>query len=76
MATRLRPIGIAIALLLLLAGCVASPEAARVSGGPGADVGNRGSAVELLAPPDRFKRIYYDIPYIGPRVAQENTAQS
>ena len=75
MATWLRNVGFGIALLLLLAGCVASPEAARVSG-PGADVGNRGNPVELLAPADRFNRIYYGIPYVGPRVAQEDTSQT
>lgn len=39
----------AVALALMAAGC-ASPEATRVrGGGPGADVGNRGTPVEMHA---------------------------
>jgi hypothetical protein len=73
---RLRLIGAGIALIVLLGGCVASPEAARVRGEPGADIGNHGSPVELLAPPDRVDRVYYEIPYNGPRAAREDTSRS
>jgi hypothetical protein len=60
---------------LLLAGCSLSPEAARTRGEPGADVGNHGRPVQLLEPTDRFERIFFDVPYDGPRVATEDTAQ-
>jgi hypothetical protein len=64
------------ALVGLLAGCASSPEAARVRGEPGADPGNHGDPVVLLAPPERFDRIYYDIPDDEPRAASEDTSQS
>lgn len=73
---RLRLIGLGALLAVLLSGCASSPEAARVRGEPGADPGNHGSPVELVAPPDRFARVYYEIPYDGPRVASADTAQS
>ena len=73
---QLRLIGAAAALLVVLAGCAASPEAARVRGEPGADPGNRGNPVVLLAPPERAERVYYDVPYDGPAAASEDTAQS
>jgi hypothetical protein len=73
---RLRLVGLASALLLILAGCAASPEASRVRGESGADVGNHGNPVELLAPPDRFERVYFDTPYDGPRIAKPDTSLS
>jgi hypothetical protein len=73
---RLRLIGFAAALLVVLAGCASSPEAARVRGEPGADPGNHGNPVVLLAPPERAERVYYDVPYDGPAAASEDTAQS
>jgi hypothetical protein len=63
-------------MVVLLAGCASSPEAARVRGEPGADPGNHGDPVVLLAPPDRVERVYYDDPYEGPAVAREDTSQS
>lgn len=75
-AQRARLIVIMTILTILLAGCAASPEAARVRGEPGADPGNHGNPVELLAPPDRFERIFSGIPYDGPSVASPDTAQS
>jgi hypothetical protein len=69
-------IAVSGALLVLLAGCAMSPEAARVRGEPGADPGNHGDPVELLAPPSEFTRVYADVPYIGPSVATEDTSQS
>lgn len=73
---RLRLIGVGIGLAVLLGSCTFSPEAARVRGEPGADPGNHGHPVDLLAPPDRFERIYYRIPYDGPAVASEDTSLS
>jgi len=72
---QLRLIGAAAALLVVLAGCAASPEAARVRGEPGADPGNRGNPVVLLAPPERAERVYYEIPFVE-QGASEDTAQS
>ena len=72
---RLRLIGAAAALLVVLAGCASSPEAARVRGEPGADPGNRGNPVVLLAPPERAERVYYEIPFVE-QGASEDTAQS
>jgi hypothetical protein len=63
-------------LTLILAGCASSPEAARVRGEPGADVGNHGDPVVLLAPPDRFERVYKGIPYDGPAAARPDTSES
>jgi hypothetical protein len=71
-----RLVGAGAALVVILGGCAASPEAARVPGEPGADPGNHGNPVVLVAPPDRFDRVYYDIPYDGPRAASEDTSQS
>jgi hypothetical protein len=73
---RLRLIGGGMVLAVLLGGCTVAPEAARVRGEPGADIGNHGHPVELLAPPDRFERIYYRIPYDGPAAAHEDTSLS
>jgi hypothetical protein len=73
---RLRLIGAAAALVVLLASCASSPEAARVRGEPGADPGNHGNPVELLAPPERVDRVYYEVPYDGPAAASEDTSQS
>jgi hypothetical protein len=73
---RLRLIGVAAALVVVLAGCASSPEAARVRGEPGADPGNHGNPVVLLAPPERAERVYYEVPYDGPAAASEDTAQS
>jgi hypothetical protein len=72
----MRLFGVAGALVVVLGGCTFSPEASRVPGEPGADVGNHGNPVELLAPPDRFDRIYADTPYDGPRIAKPDTSQS
>ena len=73
---RLRLLGVAGALAMILGGCAASPEAARVRGEPGADPGNHGNPVVLVAPPDEFERVYYGIPYEGPAGASEDTAES
>jgi hypothetical protein len=73
---RLRLIGVSGVLVVLLGGCSVSPEASRVPGESGADVGNHGNPVTLLAPPDRFDRIYADTPYNGPRIAKPDTSQS
>lgn len=69
-------IGAGVGLVVILGGCAASPEASRRPGASGADVGNRRDSVELLAPPDRFDRIYFETPYVGPRVAVPDTSQS
>jgi hypothetical protein len=74
-ARRLCRIAVAGVVAVMLAGCAASPEAARVRGEPGADPGNHGNPVELIAPPDEFARVYYGIPYEGPAAASEDTAQ-
>jgi hypothetical protein len=62
--------------MLVLAGCALSPEAARVRGEPGADVGNLGNPVVLVAPPDRVDRVYAGVPYDGPAVTQPDTSES
>jgi hypothetical protein len=72
---QLRLIAAAAALVVILAGC-SSPEAARVRGEPGADPGNHANPVVLLAPPERFDRVYYEVPYDGPAAASEDTSQS
>jgi uncharacterized lipoprotein len=72
-----RPRLLAAALLILvLAGCASSPEAARVRGEPGADVGNHGNPVVLLEPPDRVERVYAGVPFDEPAVAQPDSSQS
>src|SRR3954462_4022229 len=73
---RLRLIAAGAALVVLLAGCASSPEAARVPGEPGADPGNHANPVVLLAPPERFDRVYYEVPYDGPAPASEDTSKS
>jgi hypothetical protein len=73
---QLRLFAAAAALVVLLGGCASSPEAARVRGEVGADPGNHGNPPELLAPPDRFDRVYYEVPYDGPAPASEDTSQS
>jgi hypothetical protein len=75
-ASRLRLWGLAAAASVVLAGCASSPEASRVPGEPGADPGNHGNPVVLLAPPERADRVYYEVPYDGPVAASEDTAQS
>ncbi len=75
-ARRLRLIGVGALAVLVLGGCASSPEAARVRGEPGADPGNHGNPVVLLEPPNAPERIYYEIPYDGPRAAVPDTAQS
>jgi hypothetical protein len=72
---RLRLIGVAAALVVILAGCASSPEAARVRGEPGADPGNHGNPVVLLAPPERAERVYYEIPFVE-QGAREDMSQS
>ena len=74
-ARRLRLWGLAAAAAVVLGGCASSPEAARVRGEPGADPGNHGNPVELLAPPDRVDRVYYEIPF-DEQGASEDTSQS
>ncbi len=74
-ARRLRLWGLAAAAAVVLGGCASSPEAARVRGEPGADPGNHGNPVELLAPPDRVERVYYEIPFDEQGVS-EDTSQS
>jgi hypothetical protein len=74
-ARRLRLWGLAAATTVVLGGCASSPEAARVRGEPGADLGNHGNPVELLAPPDRVERVYYEIPFVE-QGASEDTSQS
>ncbi len=74
-ARRLRLWGLAGAAAIVLGGCASSPEAARVRGEPGADPGNHGNPVELLAPPDRVERVYYEIPF-DEQGASEDTSQS
>ena len=71
----LRLIGAGVALLVVLAGCASSPEAARVRDEPGADPGNHGNPVVLLAPPERADRVYYEIPFVE-QGASEDTSQS
>jgi hypothetical protein len=73
---RLQFLGIMGLLMVVLAGCVPSPEAMRLPGQAGADVGNHGNPIQLIAPPDRVERVYYDIPYDGPHVAKPDTLQS
>jgi hypothetical protein len=75
-ARLLRRFGIGVLMALVLSGCASSPEASRVRGEPGADPGNHGNPVELVAPPNRDERVYYEIPYDGPRVASEDASQS
>ena len=75
-ASRLRLWGLAAAAAVVLGGCASSPEASRVPGEPGAEVGNHGNPVVLLEPPDRDERVYYGDPYEGPAVASEDTSQS
>ena len=75
-ARRLRLWGLAAAAAVVLGGCASSPEAARVRGEPGADPGNRGNPVVLLAPPERVNRVYYEVPYDGPAAASADTSQS
>jgi hypothetical protein len=73
---RLRLLGTGVVITLFLAGCASSPEAARVRGEAGADPGNHGNPVVLLAPPERVDRVYYEVPYDGPAAASEDTSQS
>ena len=73
---RLRLVAAAGVSVLILGGCVASPEAARVPGEPGADPGNHGNPIQMHGSADRFVRVYYDVPYDGPSVAREDTTQS
>ena len=75
-ARRLRLWGFAAATAVVLGGCASSPEAARVRGERGADPGNHANPVVLLAPPDRFDRVYYNVPYDGPAAASADTSQS
>jgi hypothetical protein len=71
-----RLLAMAAVMTVVLAGCTGSPEAARVPGEAGADVGNHGNPVQLLGSQDEFARVYYGIPYEGPAVASEDTSQS
>jgi hypothetical protein len=72
---RVRMLVAGAGIALLLGGCSVSPEASRTRGEPGGDVGNHGQPVQLLEPTDRFERIFWDIPFDGPAVATEDTAQ-
>ena len=67
-ARRMRLIGMGALAVLVLGGCATSPEEARVRGEPGADPGNHGNPVVLMEPADQVERVYYEIPYDGPRV--------
>ncbi len=73
---RLRLMGFGATLLVTLTGCAFSPEAARVRGEPGADVGNHGNPVVLLEPPNRGKRIYAGVPYDEPPETVPDTSES
>ena len=75
-ARRLRLWGLAAAAAVVLGGCASSPEASRVPGEPGADVGNHGNPVVLVEPPERVDRVYYEVPYDGPAAASADTSQS
>ena len=44
-------------------------------GEPGADPGNHGNPVVLLAPADRAERVYYEIPF-DEQGASEDTSES
>jgi hypothetical protein len=72
----LRLLLLGAALVVILGGCATSPEASRLPGEPGADPGNHGDPVQLMAPADAFDRVYAGIPYEGPSVATEDTSQS
>ncbi len=72
---RVRLVAAAAGIVLVLGGCTSSPEASRVPGEPGGDVGNHGQPVELLEPTDRFERIFWDIPFDEPSVTTEDTAE-
>ncbi|MBW3634119.1 MAG: hypothetical protein KY456_13930 [Chloroflexi bacterium] len=72
---RLRLLGVGVSVSILLGGCASSPEAARVRGELGADPGNHGNPVVLHLPPDRFERVYYDIP-LDEQGASEDTSES
>ena len=75
-ARRLRLWGLAAAAAVVLGGCASSPEASRVPGEAGADVGNHGNPVVLVEPPERFDRVYYEVPYDGPAAVSEDTSLS
>jgi hypothetical protein len=74
-ARRLRLWSLAAAAAVILGGCASSPEASRVPGEPGADVGNHGNPVVLLEPPERVDRVYYEVPF-EEQGASEDTSQS
>ena len=74
-ARRLRLWSLAAAAAVVLGGCASSPEASRVPGEPGADVGNHGNPVVLLEPPERVDRVYYEVPF-EEQGAREDTSQS
>ena len=74
-ARRLRLWSLAAAAAVVLGGCASSPEASRVPGEPGADVGNHGNPVVLLEPPERVDRVYYEVPF-EEQGASEDTSQS
>ena len=75
-ARRLRLWGLAAAAAVILGGCASSPEASRVSGEPGADVGNHANPVVLLEPLERVDRVYYDVPYDGPAAVSADVSES
>lgn len=60
-ARYLRFVGVGATLVIILGGCASSPEAGRLPGEPGADPGNRGDSIVLLAPAERFDRVYYEV---------------
>jgi hypothetical protein len=74
-ARRLRLWGLTAAAAVILGGCASSPEASRVPGEPGADVGNHGNPLVLVEPLDRDERVYYEIPF-EEQGASEDTSQS
>jgi hypothetical protein len=75
-ARRLRLWGLAAAAAVVLGGCASSPEASRVPGEAGADVGNHGNPVVLLEPLERVDRVYYDVPYDGPAAVSADVSES
>jgi hypothetical protein len=75
-ARRLRLWGLAVAAAVILGGCASSPEASRVPGEAGADVGNHANPVVLLEPLERVDRVYYDVPYDGPAAVSADVSES
>ena len=75
-ARRLRLWGLTAAAAVILGGCASSPEASRVPGEPGADVGNHGNPLVLVEPLARDERVYYDVPYDRPAAVSADVSES